>query len=209
MEKIKSAKDRFLTWLAGKLQKYQEPENPEFFLPETTEDLMWVLKKTPESVLSEKDRERIAMTMSLDDHRVGEIMQPKSDITFVFETDFLGPLMLDRLYQSGLSHFPVMGSNGNVVGVLHTEQLNRLEIKETDRATKYVDETVYYMREDYSLTQALAAFLRVNFPFFLVVDKAGKVTGLLSFTSLMEHILGFEPTDDFDEDKSLMSVMKR
>ena len=148
--------------------------------------------------------------MSFPERKVAEIMMPKSEITFVYEHDFLGPLMLDKLYQSGSSHFPVLSSDGHqVIGLIHTDQLNSLEIKNTDRATNYLDKKVYYLRADYSLEQAMAAFLRTNCFFFLVVDRNGQIVGLLTYQMLIAYILGYVPHDNFEEDTSIAAIMKR
>lgn len=200
-------------WVDPILEKYREPVEPEGrppYVVESVEDLIGVLKRCPKEVLTGKQRALIAASMSFSDRTVGEIMMPRSEITFVYEHDFLGPLMLDKLYQSGSSHFPVLSSDGHqIIGLIHTDQLNSLEIKETDRASKYIDKTVYYLRSDYTLEQAMTAFLRTNCFFFLVVDKNGQIVGLLTYQMLIAYLLGYVPRDDFSGDTSIAAVMKR
>ena len=200
-------------WVDPVLEKYREPVIPEEqppYVVKDVNDLIGVLKRAPKEVLSGKQRALIASSMSFSERKVSEIMMPRSEITFVYEHDFLGPLMLDKLYQSGSSHFPVLSSDGHqVIGLIHTDQLNSLEIKNTDRATKYLDKTVYYLRADYSLEQAMAAFLRTNCFFFLVIDKNGQIVGLLTYQMLIDYLLGHVPHDDFEEDTSISAVMKR
>ena len=200
-------------WVDPVLEKYREPVIPEEqppYVVKDVNDLIGVLKRAPKEVLSGKQRALIASSMSFSEREVSEIMMPRSEITFVYEHDFLGPLMLDKLYQSGSSHFPVLSSDGHqVIGLIHTDQLNSLEIKNTDRATKYLDKTVYYLRADYSLEQAMAAFLRTNCFFFLVIDKNGQIVGLLAYQMLIDYLLGHVPYDDFEEDTSISAVMKR
>lgn len=182
---------------------------PEPFIPETKADLIWLLRRLKPEVLSDDERAVIASALSFKEHRVKELMRPKSEISFVYENDFLGPLMLDKLYQSGMSHFPVMNTKGQVVGVLHTAHLNSLEIKDTDRAKKYLDQDVFYLREDYTLEQALNAFLRTGSPFCIVINKTGTLVGLLTFRSLLEFLLGALPEDGFDKDSDLQEVAAR
>ena len=64
------------------------------------------------------------------------------------------------------------------------------------------------MSEDYTLKDALMAFIRTSCYFFIVVDGHGKVTGLLSFKKLISLIVGDLPETDFDQDQDLMSVVK-
>lgn len=209
---------KFVRSLDPKLERYRdkpepkkEPENsPPTYSPKTLKDFLQIIKNTPFSVLSEEDRATIASSISFRERRVASIMLPKDKITFVYEHDFLGPLMLDQLYKSGYSHFPVLSSDGRqIVGVLHTETLNSLEIRTTERAAKFIDKKVYYLRSDYTLEKAMAAFLRTGSPFFVVVNKQGQVVGLLTYKMLIAGLLGYVPTDEFNSDSSLMSVMKR
>lgn len=93
--------------------------------------------------------------------------------------------------------------------MLHTELLNSLKIRETDRAKEYLDSKLYYMRDDYSLEQAFAAFLRTNCFFFLVVNKHAEIVGLFTYKMLAEHILGRVPKDDFDRDQDITAVSRR
>lgn len=203
----------FTKWVDGKLEKYREPEEPVEvppYVPETLEDFIGVMQRAPQSVLSGKERALIAACMSFSERRVSEIMMPRGEITFVYEHDFLGPLMLDKLYKSGSSHFPVLSSDGHqIIGVIHTDQLNSLEIKNTDRATKYLDKKVYYLRGDYTLEQAMAAFLRTNCFFFIVIDAQGQLIGLLTYKMLVAYLLGYLPHDEFSDDSSISAVMKR
>ena len=181
---------------------------PEIFYPETTEDLVWLINKLPEEVISKQQRRTMAAAMSFDSKLVKEVMTPKNEVIIIHENDFMGPLTLSRLYQSGLSHFPVVGARGEIVGLIHTKTLFSLSVKETDRASAFLDKNVYFMSENYTLKEALLAFIRTSCYFFIVVDDHGKVTGLMSFHKLIEMIVGNLPESDFDMDQNLMSVVK-
>ena len=181
---------------------------PEIFYPETTEDLVWLINKLPEEVISKQQRRTMAAAMSFDSKLVKEVMTPKNEVIIIHENDFMGPLTLSRLYQSGLSHFPVVGARGEIVGLIHTKTLFSLSVKETDRASAFLDKNVYFMSENYTLKEALLAFIRTSCYFFIVVDDHGKVTGLMSFHKLIEMIVGNLPETDFDMDQNLMSVVK-
>ena len=204
---------KFTKWVDTKLEKYREPEEPEELPPyvvKDLEDFIGVLRRAPQDVLSGKDRALISACMSFKDRKVSEIMMPRAEITFVYEHDFLGPLMLDKLYKSGSSHFPVLSSDGHqVIGLISTEKLNSLEVKTTDRASKYIDEKVYYLRSDYTLEQAMAAFLRTNCFFFIVIDQSGSLVGMLTYKMLVAYLLGYLPKDDFYEDSNIAAVIKR
>ena len=187
-----------------------EPPVAPKFTPQNTKELMEVLRRTPKDVLSSRERAIIASAMTFSDRKVKDIMIPLIDVPYVREDNFLGPFMLDKLYQSGLSHFPVIGKNtGKIVGVIHTESLNSLEIKEADKASKYLDPRVYYVREDYTLEQALAALLRANCFFFIVLNSSAQTVGMLTYKDLIISIFGITPEDNFTGDADPYAVAHR
>ncbi|MBQ2637872.1 CBS domain-containing protein, partial [Candidatus Saccharibacteria bacterium] len=113
------------------------------------------------------------------------------------------------LYRSGFKHFPVVESIGDLVGIRHNSSLNSLKIKETDRAFKYLDPNIFYVRADYSLEKAFAAFLRTNSYFFIVINKNNELVGLLTVEMLIGYLLGKAPTDKFEADSDRLSVAVR
>ena len=211
----KKKKNKIMVWLANflgpKLDKYRKTDDeiPEIYLPETEEDLVWVLKKVPETALKAADREKIMTAMTFSNKKVRDIMLPRAEITFVHVNDFMGPLTLDKLYKSGFSHFPVLDVKGGVAGIIHTSSLNSLEVKETDRAASFLDKNVYYVRENYTLFEALSAFVRTGSKLFMVVNSDGQIVGLITIKMIMKKLLGEVPEDDFTSDNDAMAVAKR
>ncbi len=190
-----------------KLDRYRAPKKK--YYPKSKKELLDLLKRTPKEVLGDEERTIIAAAMSFSEKPVKSVMLPRDQVTFVHENDFLGPLMLDKLFKSGFLHFPVVGASGRITGLLHTKDLNDLTIKDTDRAGKYLDENVYYIRADHTLQMAMAAFLRTNCHFFVVIDAAENPIGLLTYEMVIREMLGRDVTDDFDSDLDPSSVARR
>lgn len=186
-----------------------ELKQPAKYTPQSLRELMEVLRRTPRTVLSNQERAIIASAVTFAGRKVADIMTPLLDVPYVREDDFLGPFMLDKLYKSGLSHFPVVGKRGQIIGVIHTESLNSLEIKEADQAAKYLDPHVFFVRDDYTLEQALAALLRTNCFFFIVLDRAGQTVGMLTYKDLTAAIFGVAPADNFTQDGDAFAVAHR
>ena len=159
------------------------------YVPKDLNDFINIIRHTPLSVLSKKDRARIAAIMSFDDRIVADFMVPKSQIVFVNTKDFLGPLMLDKLYKSGFTNFPVVDSHDHVKGILHTEALNALEVKKTDRADKYMDKTVSYLHTTDSLEFAVKEIERTNSYYFLVLDPSNDLAGFFTAKFLLDYLL--------------------
>lgn len=174
-----------------RLEKYR-PKKPPVpkYTPKTLEEFIQLIQRTPKSVVSTKDRERIAAVMSFGDRTVGDLMAPRNEIVFVSEDEILGPLVLDRLYKSGFKNFPVVDGRGKVVGMIHTEALNALEIRETDRAGKYMDAKVNYLNVRDSLKDAVHEIERTNSYYFLVRDEKKVMVGCFTIQMLLDYLIG-------------------
>ena len=190
---------KFVRWLDPKLEKYRmrqtraqaaKPAAPVKYTPRTVEDFIGVLQRTPKSVLSSQDRARIAAVMSFDERQVADLMVPKSEMVFVKNTEILGPLVLDKLYKSGFTNFPVIDSRGKVKGIIRTEALNALEIKKTNRADKYLDKDFHYLHATDSLESAIEQITRLGSQYFLVLDSSDTLVGFFTVEILLKYLLG-------------------
>ena len=186
---------KFTRWLDPEPDYYApeapaKPAKPAKYTPKTLADFIDVLKRTPKSVLSDTDRARIAAIMSFDDRKVSDLMVPKSEMVFVKSTEVLGPLVLDKLYKSGFTHFPVVDSKNKVKGIIHTEALNALEIKKTDRADKYLNKDFNYLHSFDSLPKAVEEINRTNSYYFLVLDETDALAGFFTIEILLDYLLG-------------------
>ena len=158
---------KIVKFLDPRLEKYRERKPAEKYTPKSLEEFIGVLRRTPKSVLDSKDRARIAAVMSFEDRTVEDLMIGKKEMVFVNYKDVLGPLVLDKLYKSGFTNFPVVDNYDKVKGIIHTEALNALEIKKTDRAEKYMDKNVNYLHVDDSLDFVISEIERTNSYYFL------------------------------------------
>ena len=183
---------KIVQFLDPKLEKYREPKvtSPKKYTPKTLEDFISVLQRTPRDVLNNKDRNRIAAIMSFDERKIENLMVPKDKMIFVKDTEILGPLVLDKLYKSGFTNFPVVNYKDKVLGIIHTEALNTLEIKKTDRATKYLDKNVNYLHTSDSLNFAIEEIERTNSYYFLVLDEDDSLAGFFTIQMLLDYLLG-------------------
>ena len=210
---------RFTRWIDPKLEPYRSKprlkapvttdQTPEPYTPASTAELLALLHRTPDSVLTDRERQNIIAAINFPTAKVSDLMLPRADITYVKEDETLGPLTLDRLYHSGFQHFPVQDATGKIIGVIHTAALNHLDTKSTPRAADLIDPELYYLRSDYTLAQALAAFLRTNCFFFLVIDRRSQIVGLLTYQMLIEYLLGTVPSDTFERDTDRAAVAQR
>ncbi len=185
---------KFVKFIDPILERYRE-HRPEVkkaeppYSPKTLEDFIGVIQRTPKSVLSKKDRERIAAIMSFDDRKVGELMVPKDKMIFVDSQEMLGPLTLDKLYKSGFMNFPVLDGRGKIKGILCTAALNALAIKKTDKAGEYIDKQIYYLHVGDSLEFAIEEINNTSSDYFLVLDENEAVAGFFTVQMLLDYLI--------------------
>ena len=185
-----------------------EPE-PEPYTPASTRELVELLARTPETVLSRRQRNTLAGLMTFDDIPVESIMTPKDEMTFLKDSDFLGPLVVDRLYKTGQIHFPVQDHKQKICGILRTAQLDPLGISEDEPITKFLNYNLCYVRKDYSLEMTLAAMLRTGSDYALVVDRNSDLVGSLTLEVVIIMLFSRRVADHFDADCDPSAVAER
>lgn len=156
--------------------------------PKNLEEFIAIIQRTPKSVLSSKDRDRIAAVMSFEGKTVGDLMADKSRIVFVKSNEMLGPLVLDKLYKTGGTIFPVVDGREKVIGVLNTEALNALEDRKLERAEKYMNRVVSYLSEDWNLGEAVKEMKRMGAFYYLVRNQKGEIVGYLTMAMLLDYL---------------------
>lgn len=187
----------------------QPPVTPLDDAPKTRADIFEILAQAPHSIFSQRERNMIINLLGLPDVKVSDLMLPANKIVYVDADEVLGPLTLDRLYRTGLSHFPVKDTKGDLIGCVHTTHFNNLEIRQSSRVSDILDPGLYYVRDDYSLEQTLNTFLRTNAFFLLATDRYGKVAGLITFNDFMRYLFGTNTKDFFDRDDDRLAVASR
>lgn len=187
---------KIVKFIDPKLERYREkPAEPvkkiaPKYTPRTMEDFVGVIRRTPLSVLSTKERNRIAAVMSYDSRTVGELMVRKDRMVFVKDKEMLGPLVLDKLYKSGFTNFPVVDAKGKVKGIINTEALNALEVREMEKAEKYLDTEVHYLHAHDALRFAVEEIERTGKWYFLVMDEDEQLVGFFTVQILLEYLVG-------------------
>jgi CBS domain containing-hemolysin-like protein len=179
------------------------------YTPATTKELIQVIRRSSREVLSVKDRNLISGAMSFDKRKAILIMMPREDITFLKDSDFLGPLNLDKLYKTGDTVFPVVNKAKKVCGIIRTNKLDLLHITKDQPVTKLMEHEVAFARDDYTLEQLLAVFLRAHTDYVLIIDADEQLVGYAELNTLIAVLFNREIKDDFSDDASSMLVSRR
>ena len=173
-------------------------------------ELLELLKRSP-GILTAVQQQRLAANLAFDTKIVEEIMTPRTVIKAVEANETLGPLLLDELYKTGFSRFPVYRADvDHVVGMLYLHDL--LDVKtgsKTKTAEKAMHPKVFYIHEQESLTRALHGFLKTRHHLFVVVNEYRETVGLLSLEDVIEALIGATIVDEFDAFDDLRAVAER
>jgi len=179
------------------------------YTPQSEKDLVDIIRRTPREALSIKDRNLISGAMSFKARTAALVMMPRDDITFVKEKDALTPLVLDKLYKTGDTVFPVLNGADKVCGLIRTDKLDLLHIGKNEPVAKLMEHNVAFARVDYTLEQLLAVFLRARTDYVLIIDDKEKLLGYAELNTLIAILFNREIKDDFDNDASSFAVARR
>lgn len=169
------------------------------------EELLSLLQQSP-GVLTKDELTRLKAGLLFGDMSVCDVMTPRSMINGIAAHESLGPLVLDELYKTGHSRFPVYKKDfDHMVGMLYIHDL--VDLKQTEKTVEQaMHKRVYYIHEQYTLARALAGFLRTKHHLFVVVNDYRETVGLLSLEDTLEALIGSEIVDEFDAYDDLRAV---
>lgn len=198
-EKVATAINPFLSLL-------RDRELPMEELKLNSQEELLVLLERSSGVLSPSEQERLVASLKFDDSTVADVMTPKSMIHAVEAKETLGPLVLDELYKTGYSRFPVYKKDiDHVVGVLYLHDLINVKTS-TKTAAEAMQPKVFYIRNDRDLSHALHGFIRTHHHLFVVVNEYRETVGLLTLEDVLEKLIGREIIDEFDAFDDLRAV---
>lgn len=202
---------KLVGWLDPKLEKFRQPKQKKPpYTPKSSKALIELLQRTPESILNSRQRTAIASAMSYQDIPVSSIMAKTAHVVTLHEDDVLGALTLDRLYKTGLNTFPVLDQNDRICGILRTDSIDTLRVVENEtKLADCIDRNICFVRADYSLDMLLAAFIRTNNNFCIVLNHDGDVCGYVSLAMFIMKFFGEEVLDNFELDADKNAVLAR
>lgn len=194
--------------LDPKLERFRPPKRTTPYVPKNRRELEGVLNRTSETIVSEHQKYIVAALLRLDKIRTKDLMVPKNKMALLKEEDKLSMFTLDRLSKSGENNFPVLNKEGQVLGIIHQEDIDIAHVSEDDNISPYLDKKLNFVRQDYTIDQLLSVFLRTGQGYALVIDEGMHFVGSVSLSRLFSMVFDVVP-DDFCEDSDIWSVANR
>jgi CBS domain containing-hemolysin-like protein len=175
-------------------------------------DLLELINKQlsqPDSRFSNVELMIVSKALSFNDSTVHNIITPWKAVKTISVNDIVGPVVIDEAHRSGLPLIPVVegkGADSRVVGTLRVAQLG---LNSDGQAADLMDQAVYYLHEDDSLTEALHAFYVTNQPLFVVLDSTGKYVGIITMAAMLQKLLGELPGAGAEEYTEYTEIKNR
>ena len=154
-----------------------------------------------EGLVETRDRWMLGGVLDLAEMDVSEVMVHRKAIALV-DADLPPREILAQVLQSAHSRLPVYRDDPeNIVGVVHAKDLLKAIADADGRLASLnvatIMRTPWFIPETTSLKEQLAAFLKRQTHFALVVDEYGALQGLVTLEDILEEIVG-EIEDEHD-----------
>lgn len=158
----------------------------------------------------EAERAIMRAAASWEDKRVRDYMTPRSRMEAIGANELLGPLVLDDLYKTGHSHFPVFqGDLDHLVGMLHIHALFSVRDKQSQTVRDVMVPQVLYIHQDQTLRQALAACIKHRRHLLVVINEFEETVGVITIEDATNQLLGQPIRDTYDDHDQRATVAAR
>lgn len=150
--------------------------------------------------IDEYNKELIENIFDFDDLSAGAIATHRTDITMLAQEDSVEEW--DKIIQnSRYSRYPIYGENvDDIVGVLDAREYFRLEDKSVESIYANAIKPAYFVPETVKADVLFRNMKTKKEALAIVLDEYGGVRGLVTFTDLVECLVGeFAETDEDEE----------
>ncbi|UJF18813.1 CNNM family magnesium/cobalt transport protein CorC [Vibrio sp. SS-MA-C1-2] len=170
--------------------------------PKDRKELVDVFRDSEENHLIDHDtRDMLEGVMQISEHRVRDIMIPRSQIVTIDNTLTLEEVV-EIITDAAHSRYPVINENkDHVEGILLAKDLLRYlrpGIEEFD--LKDIIRPAVIVPESKRVDRLLKEFREERYHMAIVVDEFGGVSGLVTIEDILEEIVG-EIEDEFDDEE--------
>lgn len=168
-------------------------------------DLLEQQKGQPDSRISESEIELLQHALAFGDILVADALIPQRVVKMVASNEAIGPVLMDELNRSGHSRFPVYeGKQDNVVGILYLRDL--VGVRKSGTVADVMNRKLTYVHEDFTLYQALQAFLKTKRHLFLAINSFEELVGIITIEDVLEQMIGRPIVDEFDKYDDMRAV---
>lgn len=145
-------------------------------------------RKQVDSRISPDDLVLIKRGLKLTNKTVGQYCKLWSKLHHVLAHDAIGPILLDELHKTDQPFVPVIADSESkkVVGMIDTSSL---DLTNSGQIKDIMDENIYYLNEDDSLSEALRAMANTTHSVFMVLDKKQRLLGMITLRDVLAELI--------------------
>ena len=177
--------------------------------PEVTEEEIKVMieQGTETGMFEESEQDMVQGVLSLGDLKIGALMTPRPDITWIDINDRIA-ITRQKIIDSDYSRLPVCeGELDRVLGVIHVADLLSQTLKgEEINLTESLRQPLFIPESTRGL-KVLEQFKKFGTHIAMVVDEYGVIQGLVTMHDLFEEIVG--DITDFNEAPEEPQIIQR
>lgn len=187
-----------LDWLARTIERHRHITfHTGLFEREDLVELIEDQKGMSGSRISRAELDIVLHALSFGEKTAASAMVPGRHVKMVRESDTLGPILMDELYESKFSRFPVISDDGRtIVGTLYLRDL--VAAKAGGPVHELMKPHVFYVHETQTLYQVLHAFITTKHQLFVVINDREQYVGIITIEDVLEQVIGHKIEDDFD-----------
>lgn len=170
-------------------------------------DLITRQQKQHDNRLSQEELEIVRRALTFDQFTVADILTPRKQVPIVKADDTAGPITIDELHKSGQPYALVRDTpKGPFIGFV---DIAHLGLGAQGTIADVMNQTIYYLHENDSLSEALHVFFVTNNSLFVVVNSFEEFVGILTLEHVVKQLIGHIPGDDFDQYTNISAVAAR
>jgi putative hemolysin len=170
--------------------------------PEVTEEEIKVMieQGTETGMFEESEQDMVQGVLSLGDRKIGALMTPRPDITWIDIEDSIA-ITREKIMDSDYSRLPVCeGELDRVLGVIHVADLLSQTLRGEELNLTTSLRQPLFIPESTRGLKVLEQFKKFGTHIAMVVDEYGVIQGLVTMHDLLEEIVG-DITDIYEPEE--------
>lgn len=181
---------RLLSRLNKSIRRFLHRRDPDSDLRETIEELIEESRDDEKSTIASDERELLGNVLSLRDLTAEDVMTPRADIVAAPVTvtaEELASIMI----KATMNRIPIYKDNlDHVLGAIHVRDLMTHLNKRKSETIKHLIQPVLFISPAMKTLDLLFEMRESGVKMAMVVDEYGGVDGMVTFSNLIEEIIG-------------------
>ncbi len=163
-----------------------------------------------EGIIDEKESDYIENVLKLDEHKVKDILTPRSVVFALNENLTVKEVLETKPEIFKFSRIPIYHETiDDVTGIILVKKLFKQALLKDDTVTlKEIKFDMFSINENIPVAKALDLFISKKEHMFLVLDNYDQTEGIVTLEDCVETVLGVEIMDESDTTEDMRALAK-